>query len=58
MDQRKTYYAYSINNKIIIELLRKKRTQIILNDTQDEISVKYNIYIIFTLKKYIKKISQ
>jgi hypothetical protein len=54
MDQRKTYYAYSINNKIIIELLRKKRTQIILNDTQDEISVKYNIYIIFTLKKYIK----
>ena len=54
MDQRKTYYAYSINNKIIIELIKKKRTQIILNDTQDEIIIKYNIYIIFTLKKYIK----
>ena len=46
MDSRKTYYAYTINNKIIIELLRKKRTQIILSDTQDEISVKIYIYLI------------
>ena len=51
MDSRKTYYAYTINNKIIIELLRKKRTQIILSDTQDEISVK----IYFFNKKYFKK---
>ena len=46
MDSRKTYYAYTINNKIIIELLRKKRTQIILSDTQDEISVNIYIYLI------------
>ena len=46
MDSRKTYYAYTINNKIIIELLRRKRTQIILSDTQDEISVKIYIYLI------------
>ena len=51
MDSRKTYYAYTINNKIIIELLRKKRTQIILSDTQDEISVK----IYFFNKIYFKK---
>ena len=51
MDSRKTYYAYTINNKIIIELLRRKRTQIILSDTQDEISVK----IYFFNKKYFKK---
>ncbi len=46
MDSRKTYYAYTINNKIIIELLRRKRTQIVLSDTQDEISVKIYIYLI------------
>ena len=46
MDSRKTYYAYTINNKIIIELLRRKRTQIILSDTQDEISVNIYIYLI------------
>ena len=41
MDSKRTFYAYINNNKIIVELLLPNRDQIILQDTLDELSVKY-----------------
>lgn len=33
------WFAFTINNKVIVELLEENRTQIILEEHQDEISV-------------------
>jgi len=38
------WFAFTANNKIIVELLEENRTQIILEEHQDEISV-YKILI-------------
>ena len=32
------WYAYTVNNKIIIEFLENERKQIIIEDSQDELS--------------------
>lgn len=36
------WFAFTANNKIIVELLEENRTQIILEEHQDEISVILN----------------
>lgn len=47
MDSKHTYYAYTSNNKVIIEFLTKTRSQKILQNTLDELSV--NISILSTI---------
>ena len=52
MDSHHNYYAYISNNKIIIEFLKEKRTQKILQNTLDRLSVsnfKQKLIILFAI---------
>lgn len=40
------FYAFTVNNKVIIEFLENERTEIVLTDTKDELSVSSSIIII------------
>lgn len=49
----KRYIVYSVNNKVIVEFLEECRSQIILEDSLDEISVSLCTFIYINIYKVI-----
>jgi len=44
LSKEKGWFAFTVNNKIVIEFLEENRNQIILDEHLDEISVRQKLY--------------